>query len=217
MTTAWNLPAQDIITDALQIIGLVGAGQTASDDDHNVCLVALQNIIKELPLHGVVWPKVTAAPVSLAWSAGTPSQVTLPADYIGAPSVYYVAGGAKVPVQVIAKAAFDALPPAGGNGAPSKVYIAPNNAAYLWPVPATDPGLMLTYQAIAADVDIAARPDVAQTWLAGLGLWLAYEVAGKFGVPMLDRQDIEKRFAAKRRLMLAYAAESAPITFTVAD
>lgn len=217
MTTAWTLPAQDIITDALQIIGLVGAGQTASDDDHNVCLVALQNIIKELPLHGVVWPKVTAAPVLLAWSSVTPSQVALPADYFGSPSVSHVVNGANVPVEVIAKAAFDALPPSAGATVPTKIYIAPNNAAYLWPAPTVDPALMLTYQAISTDVEIATRPDVAQTWLAGLGLWLAYEVAPKFGVDMLTRQDIEKRLSFKRRLMLAYAAESAPIRFTVAD
>jgi len=216
MTTAWNLPAQDIITDALQIIGLVGAGQTASDEDHNVCLVALQNIIKELPLHGVVWPKVTAAPVSLAWSVGTPAQVTLPADYFGSPAVSRVVNGANVPLEVIAKAAFDALPPSAGATVPTKVYIAPNNAAYLWPVPASDPGLRLTYQAISTDVEIASRPDVAQTWLAGLGLWLAYEVCPKFGIDMNTRADIEKRLSFKRRLMLAYAAESAPISFTVA-
>lgn len=217
MATAWTLPAQDIITDALQIIGLVGAGQTASPDDHSVCLVALQNIIKELPLHGVVWPKVTAAPVLLAWSAGTPAQVTLPADYFGSPSVAHMVNGASVPVQIIAKAAYDALPPSAGATVPTKLYIAPNNAAYLWPVPTVDPALMLTYQAIATDVEIASRPDVAQTWLAGLALWLANEVAPKFGVPMADRQDIERRFLGRRRLMLAYAAETAPIRFTVAD
>lgn len=217
MTTAWTLPAADIISDALSIVGVLGAGETASADDANVCMTALQNIIKELPLHGVSWPKVTASPVALAWSASTPAQVALPADYFGAPVVSYAVNGATRPVEVIAKAAYDALPPAGGVTVPQKIYIAPNNQAFLWPVPESDPGLSLTYQAIASDVDIASRPDVAQSWLSGLGYWLAYEICPKFGVDMASRQDIEKRFLIKRRLMLAYAAESAPITFGVAD
>lgn len=218
MAALWTLPAADIITDALQIVGVIGAGETASDDDTNTCLVALQNIIKELPLHGVSWPKITAAPVSLAWSAGTPAQVTLPVDYFGVPVVSYALNGASVPVAVIAKAQYDALTqPAATGQYPTLIYIAPNNTAYLWPVPAANPNLLLSYQAIATDVAIATRPDVAQTWIAGLGLWLANEVAPKFGIDMASRADIERRFLGRRRLMLAYAAETAPIRFTVAD
>lgn len=218
MTTAWTLPAADIITDALQLIGLVGAGQTASDDDHSVCMTALQNIIKELPLHGVVWPKITTAPVALSWSPATPAQVTLPADYFGVPQVSYVANGANVDVEVITKAVYDAIQqPDYVALYPQKIYIAPDNSAFLWPVPSANPGLKMTYQAISSDIDIASRPDVAQSWLSGLGLWLAYEICPKFGVDMNTRTDIEKRFAAKHRMMLAYAAESAPIRFGVAD
>jgi hypothetical protein len=217
MTTTWTLPAADIITDALQILGAIGAGQTASDDDYSACLTALQNIIKELPLHGVSWPKITATPVALAWDAAAPENVTLPADYYGVPQVSRIVNGQKVAVDVIAKAAYDALPSAPLGGAPLRLYIAPNNVGYLWPVPDADPGLSLTYQAIGADVDLSARPDVAQTWISGLGYWLAYEVCPKFGIDMMSRADIEKRYLTKRSLMLSYAAELAPITFGVAD
>lgn len=218
MATAWTLPAADIITDALQILGQIGAGQTASDEDHSLCMTALQNIIKELPLHGVSWPKMTVAPVALAWSAGTPAKVTMPVDYYGVPVVSYVANAVNIDLEIITKAVYDALQqPDYVALYPQKLYIAPNNTGFLWPVPSADPGLKITYQAIALDVEIATRPDVAQTWIAGLGLWVANEVAPKFGIDMASRQDIERRFLGRRRLMLAYAAESAPIRFMVAD
>jgi hypothetical protein len=60
-------------------------------------------------------------------------------------------------------------------------------------------------------------PDVVQSWVGGLTLWLAFEVAGKFGVPPGERADIERRFLMRRGLMLAYAAESAPICFQVRE
>lgn len=218
MPTAWTLPAQDIILDALQITEVIGAGETTSADDYNVCLTALQNIIKELPLHGVSWPKITVAPVTLAWSIGTPAQVTMPVDYFGQPNVYYTLNAVNVDLEIITKAAYDALlQPDYVSTYAQKCYIAPNNIGYLWPVPSANPNLKMTYQAIALDASLATQPDVVQAWMGGLGLWVAYEVSPKFGVDMQKRADIERRFMVRRRMMLAYATETAPIVVQVAD
>lgn len=218
MSTNWTLSAQDIITDALQITEVLGAGETTSAADYDVCLTALQNIIKELPLHGVSWPKVTVAPVTLVWSSGTPAQVAMPADYFGVPQISHTVSGANVDIEIITKAAYDAIQePDFVAVNPTKIYIAPNNIGYLWPVPSVDPLLQITYQAIAIDAALAATPDVMQAWLGLLGLWLAYEICPRFGVKMDKRLDIEKRFLNTRRLALAYAAESAPIVMQVLD
>lgn len=218
MTTAWTLSAQDIITDALQITEVLGASETASSDDYSVCLTALQNILKELPLHGVSWPKVTVSPVTLAWSALTPAQVSMPADYFGVPQISRTVNGANVDVGIITKAAYDAIQEPGYvHDDTLMVYIAPNNIGFLWPVPGVDPVLSMTYQAIAVDAALAATPDVMQAWMGGLGLWLAYEICPKFGVSLQKRADIANRFAVKRKMMLSYAAETAPIVIQVAD
>ena len=52
MATAWTLTAEEVITDALMELGVLGAGQTASPTDYDMCLRALQNVLKEMPLHG---------------------------------------------------------------------------------------------------------------------------------------------------------------------
>lgn len=218
MATAWTLPATDIIENALQITEVIGAGETVSADDYAVCLTALQNILKELPLHGVVWPKITSAPTSLVWSALLPAQVSMPSDYFGVPVISHTVNSVDVDLAVMTKAEYDALPePAKTGTYPQMVYIAPNNIGYLWPVPESDPGLTITYQAIALDAALADQPDVMQAWMGGLGYWLAYEICPLFGVELNKRANIENRFLIKRRLMLAYAAETAPISFSVAD
>lgn len=218
MTTTWTLPAQSIITDALELIGQLGAGQTASPEDYDLCLTALQNILKEMPMHGLSWPKITAPAVALPWSASTPAQVAMPVDYFGVPVVSFTHAAANIDLEIITKAAYEAIQqPAQTAQFPIKLYIAPNNVGYLWPVPTIDPSLSITYQAITADADMLVTPDVAQTWTGGLGLWVAYEVSPKFGVDMVTRQDIERRFMLRRALMLSSAAETAPIRFEVAD
>lgn len=218
MATAWTLTAQEVITDALQIVGVLGSGQTANATDYDVCLTALQNILKEMPLHGLSWPKITVAPVSLAWSSALPAQVAMPADYFGVPVVSFTQSTCNIDLAVLTKARYDALPnPAQTALYPTSIYIAPNNVGYLWPVPTVNPALSITYQAVTLDADMLSTPDVVQAWVAGLALWLAYEICAKFGVPMAERADIERRFMMRRALMLSYAAETAPICFQVRD
>lgn len=218
MTTAWTLPAQSILTDALELLGVVGAGQTASGDDADKCMTALQNILKELPLHGFAFPKVTMPRTALVWDAGTPKEIPLPADYYGSPVISFGLSGGDKKLAVISRAAYEAIPkPDATSEHPECIYIGPGNIGYLWPVPTVNPVLGISYQAITNDAVLTMTPDVAQTWVGGLGLWVAYEVAPKFGVDMATRADIEKRFLMRRSLMLSYATETAPISFGVMD
>jgi len=221
MSTSYTLPTQAILTDALEIMGVLAVGQTASADDYSKVLTSLQNILKELPLHGVSWPKITPAPVALTWNPLTPGIVQMPADYFGSPVITRTDNGSHPAVYVIPQAEYNRLgheyidPIANPSLEPQRIYIAANNVGYLWPIPLTNPYLQITYQAIQMDATIATMPDVSQAWIGGLGLWVANEAAVKFSVPMADRQDIQQRFLARRQLMLAYAAESAPIYFEV--
>lgn len=218
MTTAWTLPAQAIIVDALELIGVLGAGQTASAEDYDRCNTALQNILKELPIHGFSWPKITAPASALMWSSMLPGQVAMPYDYYGSPVVAFGLSQENKHLHIIPKAAYDAIPnPAATALHPECIYIAPNNVGYLWPIPTVNPVLSITYQAITNDAVLSMTPDVVQTWTAGLGLWVAYEVAPKFGVDLATRADIERRFMMRRGLMLSHATETAPIVFGVVD
>lgn len=218
MATAWTVPTQEIIRDALEIMAVYGADETVSPEDYDTSMRTFQNLLKELPIHGWSWPKITVAPVTLVWSALTPAQVPMPDDYFGVPQISHTVNSANVDLYVINKFEYDQLPePDKTAEYPTHIYIAPNNVGYLWPVPTVDPVLKLTYQAIVLDAEQTVQPDMLQSCLGALTIWLAYELLPKFDVPAQKAQDIGQRFVLKRNLMLGYATETAPICIQVAD
>lgn len=218
MAIVWTLSTQEIIRDAVEILAVYGADETISPEDYSTSLRTFQNLLKELPLHGWSWPKITVAPTALTWSALTPNQVAMPVDYIGVPQIWYEANSVNVNLEVISKAEYvELLQPDYVELYPKKIYIAPNNVGFLWPVPSADPALQMTYQAIVLDAEQTVTPDVMQSVLGCLTIWLAYELLPKFDVPAAKAADITQRFIAKRGLMLSWAAETAPLSIQVAD
>lgn len=220
MSTAWTLPAQAIIRDAMEHMNNIGADEIISPEDYDLCMRGLQGVLKELPVHGFSWPQVTVAPVSLAWSALTPDIVALPADYFGVPTVSYVLNDVSVPVRIVSKADYQHLLE---SVSPSQIppalymYIAADFTAHLYPVPTVDPQLLLTYQAIVPDAVQTQVPHLPQTWVLFIGLWVAWELSNKFSVPPERRDNIEKRYLLKRELCLSYATETAPICIQVQE
>jgi hypothetical protein len=96
MSTSWTLTASDICTDALRHLNVVGEGDTPSGDQFQVALRGLDVVLKELPLFGYSWPKLSGE-VSLTW-AGVQA-MALPADYYGNPYAWKTADtGKKYPL-----------------------------------------------------------------------------------------------------------------------
>jgi hypothetical protein len=60
MSTNWTRTAQQICTDALQHLSVLGTGETASSADMQKALGALNTVLKELPLAGYNWPQLSA-------------------------------------------------------------------------------------------------------------------------------------------------------------
>lgn len=215
MATAWTLTAGDIVKSALELCQAQGVGETVSAEDNDVCLRSLNGILKELPIHGICWPKVSSSAVAVAWASGTPSRVTPPVDYFGAPSLDYTDQGNQVPVEHISKARYDAiLNPAQTARYPTQFYVAPDRSFYLWPVPTVDPVLKLTYQAIISDATLTVTPDVQQAYLNGLTFWLANEIKLKFAPPGIWSA-LEKEFLNKRAMMIQWSVDTAPICIEV--
>jgi hypothetical protein len=214
MSTAWTLAAADVCTDALEHLGVIGAGEAASGDDMQVALRALDAVLKELPLAGYAWPKLSAES-ALAWTAG--QSIPLPDDYFGAPVAWRLVDGKKSPLTQLPHARWVQMADRGAAGTPTHFYVGPDQAIYLWPVPATDPTVTLQYQRIVSDADTTAQPDVPQYWLNALGYGVASELLLKFDTPEPRAQAISARWQAKRAAALEYSIESAPICFEVRD
>jgi hypothetical protein len=215
MSTTWTLAAADVCTDALEHLGVIGAGEAASGEDMQVALRALDGVLKELPINGYAWPKLSAE-TALAWTTG--QTVPLPADYFGSPLVWRLVDGKKVSLTQVSHARWTQMTDRNSAaGAPTHFFIAPDETLYLWPTPSTDPALTLQYQRIVDDADSTAQPDVPQYMLNALGYGVAHECVLKFDTPAGRAQEIAQRWMSKRAAALEYAIESAPICFEVRD
>lgn len=218
MSTTWTLSTLDTIKGALQLCGSVGVGETVSAADSELCLRALDGVIKELPIHGFQWPQLSSTPVAVAWVLATPSSVTPPADYFGAPVLQYTdAGGVKRQLVPASKAEWELLDLTKTAQYPTTFYVAPDLTFKLWPAPTQNPTLTLTYQSILPDLVLTATPPIQQQYLNLLQYLLADEVSLKFGCSQDIRAEIAARASQKKFMMVQWAVDQSPIFFTVQD
>lgn len=213
---AWTLTTIEVIRGALELCQAIGVGEPVSDPDTETCMDALQGLVKELPIHGYQWPQISSTPVAVAWVLATPSSVTPPADYFGAPVLKFTdAGSVKRELIQLAKPYWERLDLTKTAQYPSHFYVAPNLTFKLWPAPTIDPVLSLTYQSIIPDLTLTGTPGFAQQYLNTLQFLLADEVSLKFGVPQDIRVEIAARAAVKKQMMLQWAVDQGPIIIEV--
>lgn len=214
MTTAWTLAAADICTDALEHLGVIGESEAASGGDMQLALRALDAVLKELPLAGLAWPKLSGE-VALAWESG--QAIALPADYYGSPVAWRTIAGGKPALTQIPHARWIGMPERAAEGVPTHFYIGPDQMLYLWPAPTVDPAVTLQYQKIVDDADLTVQPDLSQYWLNALGYGVAHELLFKFDTPPAKAQGISDRWSAKRAAALESSIAAEPICFEVRD
>lgn len=215
---AWTLTTIEVIRGALELCQAIGVGEPVKDPDAATCMDALQGLVKELPNHGYQWPQLSSAPTAVAWVLGTPSSVTPPVDYFGAPVLKFTtASGSLKELTRVPKVYWEALDLTKTATYPEVFYVAPNLTFKLWPAPTIDPVLKLTYQSIIPDLTLTATPGFAQQYLNSLQYLLADEISLKYGVAQDIRVEIAARAAVKKQMMLQWATDQGPICITVDD
>lgn len=210
----WTLAASEICADALEHLGVIADGETASSGDMQTALRALNGVLKELPLFGYHWPALSGEN-ALAW--GNSQAVVLPADYYGSPVVWSAASGARVRLTQLTHAEWIAQPIRTQSGTATHFCINPLGDLLVWPVPSVNPVLTLQYQRVVGDAEIIAAPMLPLFWLNPLGYGVANELALKFGVPQDKRAEIAQRWDAKKSRALEGSIASEVISFSVAD
>lgn len=217
MSTAWTLLASEICTDALQHLGVLGEGEAANGDQQQTALRGLDAVLKELPLYGYAWPKLSTEG-SLTWGGAGVQTITLPTDYYGYPVVWTTVNGQKTPLTQIPHALWVEMTNRTASGLVTHFYVSPANVLSLYPVPPTvDPALTIQYQKIVDDADLATTPDVLQVWKNALGYGVANETGLKFGAPDARRAEIAARWAEKRERAMQSSVASESICFEVRE
>lgn len=212
MSTAWTLLADEVCSDALRHLNVLGEGEAASGDEMQDALRGLDTVLKELSLYGYTWPKLSGE-AALVWTGV--QTVELPEDYYGYPVVWQLTSGQRYPLSQATHAEWVRMADRAATGTASHFYVSPAGVLHLWPVPETDPGLTVQYQRIVDDAALELAPDVLQTMRGALAWGVADEIGMKFAVPQPVRLEVSQRWAAKRALMLASAIPYEPIEFGV--
>lgn len=212
MTTSWTRTSGSICNEGLQQLGVLALGQAANPEDFQAALDALGAVLKELPLSGYIWPKLSNE-IALTWSSGAPTSVALPSDFYGYPIVY--SNGVKLNEIKFTDWVELNNRTQTTDGPISGFYVSPANVLFLYPVPTTDPALTILYQRIVDDV--ASAVDLPQFWLNALGYGVANELLFKYGIPEPRASRIEKRWEQKKAVALASSIGNEAISFGVAD
>jgi hypothetical protein len=218
MSTSWTLLASEVCTDALQHLGVLGEDETANASQTQTALRGLDVVLKELPLAGYVWPKLSAE-VALTWVAGDQT-MALPDDYYGNPVAWRTDEGEKVPLVQISHAYWVQMLNREASGKPSHFYISPAGEFTMYPTPEAtddDPGVYLQYQRIVDDAELATTPDVLQIWKGALGYGVADEISMKVGAPKDRRVEVNQRWMMKKGLALQNSVSSEVISFEVRE
>lgn len=220
-TVDWTLTRERIADKALEKCGRLGVGRIVSADDRNLCLEALDGILKNLLWYGYSWPKTISAFTALSCLATVASK-TLPQDFYGGATFKYVdASGNEVPLPLMSTEQWRAITLKSGTNAqaayPYRVYVDNFNVLWLNPIPNQNITINCYYQKVTADSTVGASVDLDSPWMLGLVYGVSCEVGDEFNVDDKKMQRFELKWREQRALGIMNETSPGPDRVTVSD
>lgn len=221
MTVSWTLKRERICDKALEKCQRLGIGRTVSADDRNLCIEALDSILKNLLWYGYSWPKRASGSTPLSFIASQQTQA-LPQDYYDSPTLTYTATGTGTPVEV----PFKLYTPEEWANIPSKTltatypyggFIDNANVLWLYPIPNAALTVNLYYNKVISDTVGQNSTDLDSPWMIGLAYGVAAEVGDEFGVDPQKIARFEAKWHEQRSLGIRAEAPPGPDRMTVSD
>jgi hypothetical protein len=190
-STNFSLTRNDIITEALELIGVLAGGETASAADVVTADRSLNMMVKSWQAKGInLWRQtegsLSATAGQASFTMGTGGDFTT-ARPLRITSARLSVSSIETPLQEMSRQEYFDLPNKTSSGRPTGYYYDPQltlGKIYLWPTVATGvtATLKFSYQRTVEDFDAAANtPDFPQEWLECLAYNLAARLAPKFG------------------------------------
>lgn len=202
-TTANHLlTGTDIITEALEIIGVLAEGESPSSDASASALRSLNNIIKLWSADTQIYAQDEYVLDLVAddgeYQLGTGNVGYIPNKILRA-SLIHSTDNNEIPLRMLTNEEWYSLTNKASSGIPTQFYQKRNPTGvdmdlYLWPVQTnTDYDLKLWIQYPLRDVD-SASDDVyfTQEWFLALSFELAFVLAHKYGVDIRERAQLKE-------------------------
>jgi len=192
-----KLTAGDIITEALEIIGVLAEGETASTAQNTSALRSLNNIIKIYSADTQIFAQdeytLDLVSGTAAYTLGVSNAGYIPNKVVHA-SLIDSSTNAEIPIRPLTREEWTSLTDKTTSGRPTQYYqqrqvVGTDLKLNLWPVPdSTTYDLKLWLQYPYRDVD-ATTDDVwfTQEWYMALSYELAYVLSFKYGLSLQER------------------------------
>lgn len=221
MSTTWTLARERICDKALEKCNRLGIGRTVSNDDRNLCLEALDSVLKNLLWHGYEWPKTISTSLPLAFTAGLQTK-TLPSNfYTGAYVTYVIVGSSppqEVEIELVSTEQWRSIIAKTTQAYyPDRAYIDNFHVLSIYPVPNQALQVNIYYNAVINDSAAYSPTDLDSPWMLGLIYGVAAEIGDEFGVDPKKVARFEAKWAYQMDLGLRNETSPGPDRVTVDD
>lgn len=221
-STDWSLNRDQVIKGALRKLGVLPSGGTPSTAQVNDATDALNALVKAFQADGMPLWKITRQTFTTV--AGTDTYTVGPAQTINCPkplriiqAQYTVSGGNNTPMNIYNRYDFNDLPQGTTfTGVPINFYYQPSRTTgtiRLWPNPVdSTTTVTFDYQSPYEDMDAASDDfDFPSEWMQALIFNLAWALAPEYGIPVQDRQILQKEAEFWHAYVLSMGAEEGGI------
>lgn len=193
-STDFSVTRDDIITEALEQLGVLAEGESPNANQLTSCARTLNMLIKYWQADG--FNIFALANQTIDLTAGTVSYTLSPRPMMIMNAVRVDSDGIETPLDLLNRNDYIELTDKDSTGAPVSIYYDPqvgtNNKMYIWPVPNNaDYDIKVWYQRSIHDVDQATDDvDYPQEWYLPLAFNLAVALANKYAIPPKRLADI---------------------------
>jgi hypothetical protein len=195
-----QLTRNQIIEAALRKLAVLAEGQTPSAQNYTDAQISLNMTLSQFRTLGMpLWTRMeyTFLPTAASYSIGTGQTLNTPYP-VKLLQAYRTESNTRVEMNIVNKEEYNILP-ASSTGTPIKISYQPNinsGVVYLWPTPPATNTAYVTlvylrsvqYTSLATDTI-----DMPEEWYMALVLALAVSLAPEWGIPLPDRQWLEKQ------------------------
>ena len=232
MTTSGNtlnqLTRNQYIEAALRKLNVIADGQTPSSENYTNATYAFNALIGEFRALGMpLWARQSysltpvATTQSYTFGVGQTVNTPYPVRLLQAVRVA-TSAGTRIPMEIVADYDFNMLP-GNSSGFPIKVTYQPkvnSGVLKLWPTPDTTAAsgctIQLTYirptEYMSASTDTV---DVPEEWTNPIIFGLASRLAPEWGIPLPDRQMLDRTAEQILQRVLENGQEDASVFFQV--
>lgn len=186
-TYTFTRTREQLANKVLSKLRLLDPSESPSAEDANTVYEAIDLRLKEMHRLGLLWWNVASAASDVSLTSGQVTATISATDFLFPVTMSLRVSNDDKPLDIIGHREYHAIQTKTESGEPSKVYINGSTCRF-WPVPSQNYTAKLTYQAIAADTEASAAPDVRVESMRALSVIVASDLADDFSVEEVRAQ-----------------------------